>query len=145
MAEALFRLRSGPRSDWTAASAGLAAARGHPPSSASIEVMRELGVDISGHRTRPLTAELVERAAWIITMTGAQAAEITERFPGVTGRVRRLGSFRVGDAGDIPDPLGGPVESYRQVRDEIDRCVMDLVLTLRDADPATHRGERTSA
>lgn len=134
MAEALFRLRGGSSLGWTAVSAGLAAAAGHPAAPESIEVMRELGADLSPHRTRPLSADLVRQAAWIITMTGSQAREIETRFPEAAGRVRTLGSYRVGEAGDIPDPIGGSADLYRRVRDLIDAAVVDLVLALREAD-----------
>ncbi len=142
MAEVLFRLRGGSSLGWMAVSAGLAAAAGHPAAPESVEVMRELGPDLSPHRTRPLTADLVQRAAWIIAMTESQAREIEGRFPEAAGRVRTLGSFRVGGAADIPDPIGGSVDLYRRVRDLIDAAVSDLVLTLRETDTAAD-AERT--
>ncbi len=142
MAEALFRLRGGSPIGWTAVSAGLAAGAGHPAAPESVEVMRELGPDLSHHRTRPLSADLVRQAAWIITMTESQAREIEARFPDAAGRVRTLGSFRVGKAGDIPDPIGGSVDLYRRVRDLIDAAVADLVLSLREADTPSS-AERT--
>ncbi len=136
MAEALFRLRGGSSLGWTASSAGLAASSGHPATSDSVEVMRELGADLSAHRSRPVTADLVRQASWIVAMTEAQTRELEARFPEAAGRVRTLGSFRVGAAGDIPDPIGGSVELYRRVRDLIDAAVADLILTLREAGTA---------
>lgn len=86
---------------------------------------------------------MVRQAAWVITMTEAQAEELTHRFPEAAGRIRSLSSFRVGPAGDIPDPIGGSIELYRRVRDLIDAAVMDLVLALRETDLGK-QNERTN-
>ncbi len=43
-------------------SAGLAAYPGSPASEFSIKVMGEVGIDLSGHRSQPLNAEMVAQA-----------------------------------------------------------------------------------
>jgi protein-tyrosine-phosphatase len=129
MAEALFLHRLGEQEAWQACSAGIYAGAGTPASDHAIEVMHELGLDISGHRSRPLTAELVDRSDLIVTMTASHRFEILQDFPEVGNRVYLIKSFgtsKVPD--DIPDPVGGSVEAYRKTRDEIHRAVSDLIL-----------------
>jgi protein-tyrosine-phosphatase len=129
MAEALFMLRMGDGKPWQACSAGVYAGAGAPASAHSTEVMSELGVDISGHRSRPLTAELLQRADLIVTMTAGQRLEILRDFPEVGNRVFLIKSFGTSKVpADISDPFGGSVENYRRIRDEIDRAISDLIL-----------------
>ena len=62
MAEALFRHAVRGRGDFRAISAGIGAMDGQPPSHYSVLAMRELGIEISGQRSRQLTVELVRAA-----------------------------------------------------------------------------------
>jgi glycine hydroxymethyltransferase len=61
MAEGLFRHAVQGRGDFRMLSAGIGAMDGQPPTHYSVQAMRELGIDISGQRSRQLTAELVRR------------------------------------------------------------------------------------
>ncbi len=132
MAEALFRLRMGPGSEWKAASAGLYAAPGGPASQAAVDAMRELGADLSDHQSQPLTAQLVERADLIIPMTAAHRFHILEDFPEVGNRVFLIKSFGTSKVpADVSDPFGGSLSTYKQIRDEIDQALSDLILFIR--------------
>ncbi|MFZ5641332.1 MAG: low molecular weight protein arginine phosphatase, partial [Bacillota bacterium] len=51
-------------------SAGLAAWPDQPASHQAVETLRETGVDITLHRARQVSAELVQKADLILTMTG---------------------------------------------------------------------------
>jgi protein-tyrosine-phosphatase len=128
MAEALFIHRTEDRKEWKACSAGVHADAGTRPSRQAIEVMRELGIDITGHRSRPLTAEHLRDAELIVTMTASHRFEILQNFPEVENRVFLIKSFGTSKVPcDITDPFGGSVDLYRKTRDEIDRAVSDLV------------------
>ncbi|MCY3021737.1 MAG: L-threonylcarbamoyladenylate synthase [Planctomycetota bacterium] len=89
----------------------------------AIEAMREVGVDISGHRTRPLTPVLVDRADWIFAMTRAQRDSIVALMPTSAERVQLLSSRNE----DISDPAAGSLELYRRVRDRVASCLRDVV------------------
>jgi arsenate reductase len=78
-----------------------------------VEVMRELGVDLSGRRPQRLTRALAERADVVVTMGCGDAC------PYIPGK-------RYVDW-DLPDPKGRPLEEVRALRDEIDRRVSDLL------------------
>ena len=62
MAEGLFRRAVAGRGEFRVFSAGLGAVDGQPPTPHSVTAMRELGVDISGQRSRMLTTELVRQS-----------------------------------------------------------------------------------
>jgi protein-tyrosine phosphatase len=132
MAEALFLHRIGSQEQWTAGSAGIYAGAGTPASPHSTEAMHELGIDLRTHRSRPLTAELVQQADLIVTMSAGHRFEILQDFPEVGNRVFLINSFGTSKVPvDISDPFGGSLEAYRKIRDEIDRALADLILFIR--------------
>jgi protein-tyrosine-phosphatase/tRNA A37 threonylcarbamoyladenosine synthetase subunit TsaC/SUA5/YrdC len=125
MAEALFRRlaadRLGCRVDEVddrgvvVASAGLAAWGGGPASVAAVEAAAELGADLGGHESQPLTESLVRQADVILTMTAAHRDAILAQFPEAAGRVAMLDP----DRRDVIDPIGGPLETYRRCARQI--------------------------
>ena len=131
MAEALFNHRKGDM-PWAAQSAGVFAAKGSPASHNAVEALRELDVDLTGHRSQPLTPELVDRAKLIVTMTESHRDHILSLFPEVGGRVCLINSFGTSKVpADVSDPFGGSLTIYKQTRDEIDRALSDLILFIR--------------
>lgn len=132
MAEALFRHRMGDHSGWQAESAGTFAALGHPASENAVLALKELGIDLSGHRSQPLTAELVEEADLIVVMTAEHRFHLLEVFPEVGNRVFLIKSFGTSKVpADVSDPYGGSLNTYMRIRDEIDRALSDLILFIR--------------
>ncbi len=55
MAEALFRALVEGRDDYEVMSAGLSASSGDFASHHTAELLREMGIDLSKHRSRPVT------------------------------------------------------------------------------------------
>ncbi len=146
MAEALIRRRLGPGGNWEVLSAGVAAPQDQPASEEAVESLREWEIDLSGHRSRPLTRKLVDRADLLVVMTAAHGQEILRRFPEARGKVRLLTSFGTArQPENIPDPIGLSLDVYRKTRDRIDSAVADLVLYLREhmTRPAPAAQERT--
>jgi len=132
MAEALFRYRMGEDSGWEAESAGIFAGEGLPASEHAVRTLSELGVDLTTHRSQPLTAKLVESADLIIAMTGEHRRFILRDFPAVGDRVFLIKSFGTSKVpADVSDPYGGSMNDYKQIRDEIDRALSDLILFIR--------------
>src|SRR5438094_6618165 len=81
IAEGLFRRLLGNRKNIEIASAGVHAVRGQPPSLYAVQVCEEEGVDISGLRSQPLSAALIDQATHIFAMTGAHLETIQTLFP----------------------------------------------------------------
>jgi protein-tyrosine-phosphatase len=132
MAEALFLHRIGKGTDWNADSAGIYAAAGAPASEHAIEAMRELDIALTEHQSQPLTPELVEDAEMIVAMTEAHRYHILESFPEVGNRVFLINSFGTSKVpADVSDPFGGSLNTYKRIRDEIDRALSDLILFIR--------------
>jgi len=132
MAEYLLRSAKPPEAPWEIFSAGLSATAGMPATAEAIQALQEWKLDLSGHRSRPLTSELVQRADLILAMTQQQADEIRSRFPEAASKVRLLGSFGVRPVGEIPDPIGQSLSGYRRTRDLINSAVSDVILDLME-------------
>jgi tRNA threonylcarbamoyl adenosine modification protein (Sua5/YciO/YrdC/YwlC family) len=89
-------------------SAGLAAAEGLRATPEAAAAARELGADITRHRSQRLTAELIQGADMVWCMTGFHVEEARRLSPESARRIERLSPQE-----DIPDPVGGGMEAYR--------------------------------
>lgn len=98
-------------------SAGVAGGFGGASEQAQ-EVMREHGVDISGHASQMASAELLERADRIYALTASHHAAIMSLSSAVGDRVQPLC-----ESGDVSDPVGGDVALYRKCAARIEECV----------------------
>jgi len=87
--------------------------RVHPP---VVEVMRELGIDLSDRKPRRLTRELAEQADVVVTMGCGDACPF---IPG-----KRYVEW------ELEDPKGRAVDDVRATRDDIARRVQALVAEL---------------
>lgn len=83
------------------------------------EAMREIGIDVGGHRPLKLTDELARWADVVVTMGCG------DECPFIPGK-------RYIDW-DLPDPAGQPIDQVRHVRDDIDRRVHELNTMLDSA------------
>jgi protein-tyrosine-phosphatase len=81
-----------------------------------VEVMAELGLDVSGQLPRKLTRAMAERADVVVTMGCG------DECPFVPGK-------RYIDW-DLPDPKGRPMDEVRATRDDIARRVDELLVEL---------------
>jgi tRNA threonylcarbamoyl adenosine modification protein (Sua5/YciO/YrdC/YwlC family) len=87
------------------------------------QVMAELDLDISAHRSRPLSMGMVAAADKIYTMTDRHRATILEMVPEARDRVEKLDP-----ADDILDPAGSDIEAYRECRDRIATLVEKIAV-----------------
>lgn len=86
----------------------------------AVEVMKELRIDITKQRPKPLTMKMVKDADVVITMgCGADVCPIVPK---------------AAEEWRIEDPAGRPTAKFREVRDEIHRRVEKLVESFRDDD-----------
>lgn len=102
MAEALLAQRLRSRGAATRVeSAGLAARVGAPAEPLAQELLRERGVDLSGHRARQLDPALIAGADLVLVMDAEQQRAVEAMHPSARGRVQRLGRW---GSFDVPDP-----------------------------------------
>src|SRR6516162_3294806 len=130
MAEALLSRAAGTSGEFRALSAGLGAMNDQPPTPHSVSAMREVGTDISAHRSRALTAELVQQADYIFGMTHSHVDTIVLLYPQAADKTFLLREFdeTVEDfEKDISDPIGGSYEVYQNCRRQIEQGIASLL------------------
>jgi len=148
MAEGLFRRLLGNRKDISVASAGVHAVRGQPPSLYAVEVLQEEGVDISGIRSQPLTATLVDRATHIFAMTGAHLENIHLLFPHGTEKAFLLREFEEPGTTvwrDLPDPIGCGRDVYLLCAVTIENALPSVLAFVEQSEIAVPAVSRTGA
>lgn len=129
MAEGLLKKLLPADCEWEVSSAGVCAADGWPVSDHSVEALREKEIDISDLTSTALTHDLIDEADLLVTMTGGHREAILQAAPESKHKVFLLKSFGVAQcAADIDDPVGGSLNDYRRIRDEIDAALPDLIL-----------------
>ena len=112
MAEALFLNRLKDNfPDVLVSSAGLAALVDHPADPMVQELMLHRGLDISAHRARQVSPEILFPADLVLTMSTRQKDQIESKIPAICGKVHRLGKW---EEYDIPDPYRRPRSAFEQ-------------------------------
>ena len=113
------------------ASAGTGASTGTPASEGSYLIALERGLDLSSHRSRLLTRDLVMAADLILTMTESQAARIAEL--GGSPKVHTLPAYAnyPDSRREVLDPFGLDVEGYREAGRHIEMLLDAVVARLR--------------
>ncbi|ABO51666.1 protein tyrosine phosphatase [Desulforamulus reducens MI-1] len=124
MAEALAKALAEEKNlgGYTFLSAGTMAWTGEKASQQAVEVLGEQGIELSQHRAMLLTPELVTEADLILTMTENHRQQIIRQAPESQGKVFTLGDY-VGENGDVSDPFGSPVETYRRCAGELKNLI----------------------
>ena len=107
-------------------SAGIAAMPGAPAAAQSVEVMRQMGVDISPHNSQPVTQRLAQCSDVIFTLTNGHRQAIVSQWPELESTVRTLRP----DGGDIADPIGSPVSVYQTCAQQIQQCIEHWTQTI---------------
>lgn len=129
LAEALMRreLQSRGSDGDEVLSAGTGAWEGAPASEGAYLVALEHGLDLSNHRARLLTKEVVKSADVIFTMARHHRARVEEL--GGEGRTFLLGEY-VGESGpdaEVSDPFGSDLDVYRETFGQLDDLVRRAV------------------
>lgn len=117
--------------DVAVSSAGTGAWEGAPASEGAYLVGIENGLDLSSHRARLLSADLVGRADLVLAMSGQHRARVAAL--GGADRVHTLAEYAgiPGRSGDISDPFGGDIEGYRRTYRELEALVAGVVTRMR--------------
>lgn len=113
MGEGILRhlLEQSGRTDIVVGSAGLAAFPGDEASPHAIEACREIGVDLTHHRSRRLNADDLQQTDLFVPMTPAHAAALQQQ--GIDAQRIFL------PLDPIRDPFGGTLAVYQACRDDL--------------------------
>jgi tRNA threonylcarbamoyl adenosine modification protein (Sua5/YciO/YrdC/YwlC family) len=108
-------------------SAGTAATENMSASENAFQTMLEYGYDLSSHRSRHLTPQMLEDADFIIVMGDYHKKYIETLSPASLPKVELL------HPQGIEDPIGQPVEVYRNVAEKINASLKPIVEKIIEA------------
>ena len=91
-------------------SAGAFAMAGAPAAPHAVQAVKSLGADLTRHRSRPLTVELIHQSDVIFAMSRSHAAAVTALVPSASEKTMTLDPN-----GDIEDPIGGDLRLYEEL------------------------------
>ncbi|VHX76631.1 protein-tyrosine phosphatase reductase [Clostridioides difficile] len=131
MAEAILRkaIKESGRSieEYSISSAGISTANGMGASENSIEVLKEIGIDLSNHRSKVITKKLIDESDIILTMTKSHKEILVQSVPKCKEKVYTFKGFANKNEEDISDPFGGNLDIYRSTMREIMYSVNEIV------------------
>ena len=117
-------------------SAGVSAVNGMSATFETRSVLRNIGLDISGHRSAHLTEDMIRHAELLLVMEEAHRNDIIRRVPEAASKVFLLRAFGLESPGTaemdstILDPIGKPLEVYETclatIREAVERVVQHL-------------------
>ena len=99
-------------------SAGAFASAGVPASPEAIDALAKMGLDLSGHRTRRLTVDMIQEADVIYGMTRAHQQAVRDLVPSAAAKTLLLDPN-----GDIEDPIGTSPTLYQRCAEVIRRRI----------------------
>lgn len=100
-------------------SAGVAAGEGIEPTPQAVEALRKRGIDIAGHRSRRVTAGMIERAEAVWAMTPSHAEALMRVSPGSAGKIEPIDP-----RGVVPDPIGLPQDVYDETAERLRELIV---------------------
>jgi len=125
MAEALLRQRldlAGLSQEVTVRSAGVWAEKGHPASDKAVKCLAERGIDLSGHRSQPVTVSMLEDADVVLVMEEAHRRSLFYMAPQHLSKVFLLSEMS-GQHDDVGDPYGGEIPEYERTIGLLERLI----------------------
>ena len=100
----------------TAISAGVGARAGQPASTEAVAAMQKMGVDLTRHRSRVLTPEMVRQADVVYCMTESHCRTVLSFSESARDK-----TFLLDPNGDIEDPIGSGPTTYQRCAELIRR------------------------
>jgi protein-tyrosine phosphatase len=120
MAEALLKSALRGQTEVTVKSAGLGALVGHSASDYAVELMDEMGEDITAHRARQIHPDMVKKADLVLVMESGHKRAIDDADPSARGKVHRLGEWQ---DQEIDDPYRQPKAAFADALEDIQEGV----------------------
>lgn len=103
-------------------SAGVHAMVDEPAQPHSLTVAEENGIDITSHRARQLTTEIINAHDLVLVTDKTVLKILTRQHPHAMGKVKLIGHFR---QFEIADPYRKPKENFDAMYVDIKNCLQD--------------------
>jgi len=126
------RIESEGLADLDVDSAGTLGIRKARASDGAVEAMAEIGIDITGHRSKGVKSKILADTDYTLAMSHDHLDFLALRHPEGEDERLLLRAFERGRLPDVnpldlADPIGHPIDFYREQLQLITRCVDHLV------------------
>lgn len=149
IAAALFRKQlQEEREDWPnwrVDSAGTWALDGYKAASNALAVMESRGIDLSAHRAKTVTKEMLENYYLILVMEYGHKEALQVEFPRIAHRVFLLSEME-GKILQVDDPVGKALPAYEETALKIDQLLargMQRIISLVEEQIAAETDSET--
>jgi protein-tyrosine-phosphatase len=102
------------------------------PTDEAVVAMREYGINLTGHTSKPVKASLINSADVVLVMEAWQKHLISLRFSDAEEKTHLLSEY-AGGFGDVDDPYGMGIEEYRKCAAVLHSLVEGIAQKLRDS------------
>ncbi|KMK78266.1 low molecular weight protein arginine phosphatase [Alkalihalobacillus pseudalcaliphilus] len=124
LAEWILKTKAGVH--YEVRSAGIFAFPGSPASQGTTDVLKKRGIsDIEKHQAQGVTAELLDWADVVLTMTENHKQQLLMQYP-VANKVETLTRY-VSENGDIVDPFGAPTSIYEKTAVQMEQLIEQFI------------------
>lgn len=121
MAMGLFReLVSQSGDEWRIESAGVWADPGFPAARNTQKVLEARGLEVNDHRSRPVSAEMIDEFDLILVMERNHQEALRAAFPDKADHIYLLSEL-IDERSDIVDPVGGSLADYEDTALELEK------------------------
>lgn len=104
-----------------------------PPSTNTVKVMEERGIDVSSHRSRAINQGLIKEADIILVMEESHLYYLRGAYPEAEGKIWMLKEFTSNKKEKIPDPIGESKNYYENIAEEIEEEIKKLIGKLSES------------
>jgi protein-tyrosine-phosphatase len=110
----------------SAISCGISASGAAPASVYAKKAALKYGADLSGHRSRPVSEELIKNASAVYCMTAGHRSVLSSLYPAYAHLFRTIGDR------DVLDPFGGSERDYERAAAQIHEYLLKLIEEYRN-------------
>ena len=107
-------------------SAGLYTHDGIPATAEAIEAMHKEGIDLSAHKARVISDNLVKQSDLILTMTETHCSHLRNKYPEQRALIFTLSEYAGIGIQDIDDPYGLGGQAYRKIVQQMKVLLEDV-------------------
>lgn len=108
-------------------SAGTHAAYNSPPSPLAVEAMKDIGIDVSSHKSEQVNEEILMESDLVLTMSNSHKKLLLNKYPSIKDKVFLLNEYALETKREIEDPFGAPLRYYEKSRDQIYEAIEEMV------------------
>jgi protein-tyrosine-phosphatase len=122
MAEALAKdwlQKQGLDGNFLVTSAGIMATPNEEASAHAILALKEKDIHLDTHRSKQISREMLMESDLILTMTKSHKQMLMPFCEACEDKLFTLKEYALGNSGDVVDPFGQDLASYKLCRDEL--------------------------